>query len=93
LRCKWNELKISTDLVRLHVRSEDSLDISMGGAVAAMRELGYIASHAKERLREQARPIVEADVEAAALQYSSRSAAPHPLSAAWLLIAGPGSLI
>jgi hypothetical protein len=67
-----NELKISTDpvtgqsahwLVRLYIRSEDSVDISVGGAIATMRELRKIASHAKARLYEQDRPIVEADVE------------------------------
>jgi hypothetical protein len=67
-----NELKISTDpvtgqsahwLVRLYIRSEDSADISVGGAIATMRELRKIASHAKVRLHEQDRPILEADVE------------------------------
>jgi hypothetical protein len=66
-----DELKISMDpitgqsanwLVRLYVRSEDSVDISIAGAFATMRELRDIISHAKARLYEQDRPIVEADV-------------------------------
>jgi hypothetical protein len=67
-----DELKISMDpitgrsahwLVRLYIRSEDSVDISIGGAFATMRELRAIISHAKARLYERDRPIVEADVE------------------------------
>jgi hypothetical protein len=58
-----NELKLSTDRVRLDVRSEDTTEISMVGAAAAMRELQDIASDAKARLQEQDRPIVQADVE------------------------------
>jgi hypothetical protein len=61
-----DELKISMDpitgrsahwLVRLDIRSEDSVDISVGGAIATMRDLRKIASQAKARLYEQDRPI------------------------------------
>lgn len=57
------QLKLSTDRVRLDFRSEDSIDISIGGAFATMRELRDAGSHAKARLHEQDHPIVEADVE------------------------------
>jgi hypothetical protein len=58
-----NELKISTDRVRLDVRSEDSLEISMRGAIATSRELQDVASHAKSRLQKHGDPIVRADLE------------------------------
>jgi len=58
-----NELQVSTARVRLDIRSEDSLDISMRGALVTMRELRDIASHAKAWLHEQDRPIVQSDVD------------------------------